>query len=75
MSDEKKNQEVTTAKKPGACCNPLDPFGSLPPELRPKQKSWKDDFRKVTCPDCGLVYWTQDSQDLCMDCKKKRHIK
>lgn len=30
----------------------------------------KSDLRKVTCPGCGLVYWTNRATDLCMDCEK-----
>jgi len=47
-----------------------DAFAALPPELRPQSQK-KSSLRKVTCPGCGLVYWTNRSTDLCMDCEKK----
>jgi len=25
----------------------------------------------VTCPGCGLVYWTNRATDLCVECEKK----
>ena len=48
-----------------------DPFASLPPELRPRPKNTFSGLRKVTCPGCGLVYWTNRKTDLCVDCEKK----
>jgi hypothetical protein len=45
-------------------------FAELPPEMRPRPQK-KSSLRQVTCPDCGLVYWTNRSIDLCMDCEKK----
>ncbi len=54
-----------------ACSCMRDPFADLPPELRPKPQSLMGGLRKVTCPGCGLVHWTNRSTDLCMDCGKK----
>jgi hypothetical protein len=48
-----------------------DPFASLPPELRPTRQRKKSLLRKVTCPECGLVYRTNRATDLCVDCEKK----
>ncbi len=51
-----------------------DPFANLPPELRPKPVQKIGGLRKVTCPKCGLSYWTNRETDLCVDCEKKgRH--
>jgi hypothetical protein len=46
-----------------------DGFAALPPELRPQPKK-KSSLRKVTCPGCGLAYWTNRAGDLCMECEK-----
>jgi len=46
-------------------------FAALPPELRPRAASQKGNLRKVTCPGCGSVYWTNRQTDLCMNCEKK----
>jgi len=43
----------------------------LPPELRPKPVQKIGGLRKVTCPGCGLVYWTNRPTDLCVNCEKK----
>ncbi len=48
----------------------LDSGAALPPELRPRVQK-KGSLRKVTCPGCGLVYWTNRETDLCMECGKK----
>jgi hypothetical protein len=64
--DEKKPDSL----KPGCSCI-KDPFADLPPELRPKAEEKISDLRKVTCPGCGLVYWTNRKTDLCVECEKK----
>ena len=56
--------------RPGPCSCVRDGFATLPPELRPRS-SKKSSLRKVTCPGCGLVYWTNRDSDLCMECEKK----
>ncbi len=56
--------------RPAQCACVTDPFLSLPPELRPRPRK-KSILRKVTCPGCGLVYWTNRETDLCMECEKK----
>jgi hypothetical protein len=71
-TEETDKSESTQVEIPG---NPLctcmsDPFASLPPELRPR-KNTRDGLRKVACPGCGLVYWTNRKTDLCMMCEKK----
>jgi hypothetical protein len=64
--------KVESAKAKAPLCNCVeDPFAALPPELRPRQRSWMDDFRQVTCPECGLIYWTNRKTDLCAECEKK----
>ena len=56
--------------QPVQCACMTDAFAALPPELRPRPKK-KSSLRKVTCPGCGLVYWTNRETDLCMECEKK----
>jgi len=62
-------------KKPDApqpiCTCVQDPFADLPPELRPRPVQKIGGLRKVTCPGCGLVYWTNRKTDLCVECEKK----
>ena len=53
--------------KPCTCMK--DGFAALPPELRPRPKK-KSSLREVTCPECGLVYWTNRETDLCIECEK-----
>ncbi len=48
-----------------------DLFADLPPELRPKPVQRMRGLWKVTCPGCGLVYWTNRKIDVCPDCEKK----
>lgn len=57
-------------KKPICTCI-QDPYADLPPELRPKPVQKIGGLRKVTCPGCGLVYWTNRPTDLCVNCEKK----
>ena len=57
--------------RPVQCTCITDPFLSLPPELRSRPNKKKSSLRKVTCPGCGLVYWTNRETDLCMECEKK----
>ena len=57
--------------KPAVCACVQDPFAALPPELRPKSQPNMGGLRKVTCPGCGLAYWTNRATDLCVDCEKK----
>ena len=74
MADPKKNSEKTKEKTkptlPGCSCV-TDPFAELPPEARPPAKPPLGKLRQVTCPGCGLKYWTNRSTDLCKDCQKK----
>ena len=69
--EEKPDQTEQAKAKPQSCTCMQDPFAALPPELRPRPV--KNDFglRKVTCPNCGFVYWTNRKTDLCVDCEKK----
>ena len=53
----------------GCTCNP-DPFADLPPELRPAAGPRMGGLRQVTCPGCGLEYWTNRAGDLCIDCER-----
>ncbi len=55
----------------GCACN-RDPFAGLPPEMRPKRQDAMSGLRKVTCPVCGLNYWTNRSTAVCIDCEKKQ---
>jgi len=56
--------------KPAGCACNKDPFSGLPPEMRPHRDSMSG-LRKVTCPSCGLNYWTNRGTDVCSDCEKK----
>jgi len=53
------------------CTCVQDPFAGLPPELRPKPKPLGGGLRQVTCPGCGLKYWTNRPSDLCIECEKR----
>ncbi len=55
----------------GCACN-RDPFASLPPEMRPQRQEAMSGLRRVTCPACGLSYWTNRNTDVCIDCEKKQ---
>jgi hypothetical protein len=59
------------AGNPPQCSCVGDPFANLPPELRPRPVSTMKGLRKVTCPGCGIVYWTNRPTDLCLECEKK----
>lgn len=69
------SEQNTTKKQedpqPSNCNCVKDPYADLPPVLRPKNTTWKTGFCQVTCPGCGLEYWTNTESDLCMDCRKK----
>jgi len=71
MKDPKEPPKAETENKAPACTCGQDPFASLPPALQPKNKSWKSGFRQVTCPGCGLEYWTNCKGDMCTACQKK----
>lgn len=71
MSDSQNTPKNQKELQPSNCSCEKDPYMDLPPELRPKNRTWKAGFREVTCPGCGLEYWTNCEGDLCMDCKKK----
>lgn len=74
MADPKKDpapEHKPSDDKPAVCACVQDPFAALPPELRPKSKPTMGGLRKVTCPGCGVVYWTNRGTDLCMACEKK----
>lgn len=63
-------QSNNPGNRRGPCTCMKDGFAALPPELRPQPKK-KSSLRKVTCPGCGLAYWTNRAGDLCMECEKK----
>ena len=73
--DEQKDKpdapETLAPGKPPLCTCVKDPLSDLPPDLRPRAKNTMGDLRKVTCPGCGLVYWTNRKTDLCVDCENK----
>jgi hypothetical protein len=71
MTNPKKSKTSSQNTASKGCDCVQDPFASLPPELRPKNRTWKDGLRQVTCPGCGLEYWTNMEIDLCIDCRKK----
>ncbi len=65
------HDETSDDVPPSVCSCAGDPFADLPPELRPRPKPRMGNLRQVTCPGCGLQYWTNRSTDLCPDCEKK----
>jgi len=69
MSDG--SQKEPKEKSSLQCTCVQDPFADLPPELRPRPGQKIGGLRKVTCPGCGLVYWTNRTTDLCVECEKK----
>lgn len=70
--EEAEKEDVNPPEGQSPLCSCVkDPFAALPPELRPRQRSWMDGFRKVTCPGCGSQFWTNRKTDLCVDCEKK----
>ena len=66
--------ETPVPGKPPLCTCVKDPYSDLPPDLRPRAKNTMSDLRKVICPGCGLVYWTNRKTDLCIECEKKMHV-
>lgn len=67
----RRDQNPEAGKKTPLCTCVTDPFSGLPPELRPRSRNSMSGLRKVTCPGCGLVFWTNRKTDLCIDCEKK----
>jgi len=66
----RQDKELPEDEQSPCGCSP-DLFSALPPELRPKSMSTMSSLRKVTCPGCGLVLWSNRSTDYCMDCEKR----
>lgn len=56
---------------PLLCSCIQDLFVDLPPDLRPKPVQRMRGLSKVTCPGCGLVYWTNRKTDVCPGCERK----
>ncbi len=71
MAVSKKKKPDKSKPTTAGCSCVTDPFAGLPPEMRPRPKPKMGKLRQVTCPGCGLKYWTNRSTDLCMDCQKK----
>jgi hypothetical protein len=67
MADSKRKSKPDQA----GCTCLTDPFADLPPAARPPAKLQLGKLRSVTCPGCGLKYWTNRATDLCKDCQKK----
>jgi hypothetical protein len=77
MQDQKERPKVDQTQTepsgkglPADCTCVSNPYASLPPELRPHPKNSMGGLRRVTCPNCGLKYWTNRQSDLCVDCEK-----
>lgn len=72
-SKKSKSQGPQPASTDTDCGCGGNPFQTLPPEIQPKKKSWKDKFRKVTCPECKTAYWVDSEADpeteLCSSCR------
>jgi len=71
VPEEEQDQPDKANTNPTLCTCVQDPFASLPPELRPQPVKRNFGLHKVTCPNCGFVYWTNRKTDLCVDCEKK----
>ncbi len=69
--EENPDQTEQVGGKLQSCTCMQDPFAALPPELRPRSMTNDFGLRKVNCPNCGLVYWTNQKTDLCVDCEKE----
>jgi uncharacterized protein with PIN domain len=69
--DKSKGSETPEPDKQSYCPVCHDPFSDLPPELRPHPENNMGDLRRITCPGCGLVYWTNRKTNLCTECEKK----
>jgi len=70
FASEEKMQNRDERRAIGQCSCVKDGFADLPPELRPRERK-PSSLRQVTCPGCGLVYWTNRATDLCMECERK----
>jgi hypothetical protein len=73
---DEKTDRIPKEKPPkgdgkGQCSCTADPFVSLPAELRPKSTMAKAGLRYVTCPNCGMKFWTNRLTDLCIKCEVK----
>ena len=68
--DEERTDAEADVKPGGCCCGDL--YASLPAELRPKPAAKADGLRQVTCPRCGLLYWTNRRTDVCVRCEEKK---
>ncbi len=66
-----RDQKREARQRSSMCTCVTDPFSGLPSELRPRPRNSMGSLRKATCPGCGLVFWTNRSTDLCIDCEKK----
>jgi hypothetical protein len=80
MQDQKNTHrtdavETSEPTKRGPLCTCVqDPYADLLAELRPKPEQKIGGLRKVTCPGCGLVYWTNRKIDLCLECEKSGNL-
>ena len=66
------DESKSNSRAPQPCACVADAFAALPPEQRPQHAPEMRGLRKVTCPSCGLAYWTNRQSDVCNDCEKKR---
>ena len=62
---------MTQKKKRIICTCVQDPFADLPPKVPRAKKPRPSSLRQVTCPGCGLVYWTNRETDVCIACEKR----
>ncbi|MBM3121684.1 MAG: hypothetical protein FJZ97_05805 [Chloroflexi bacterium] len=68
MTDQAPQAPLPTPATESGGCGCRDPFAGLPPEARPKLLSRSDVLRETRCPECGLVYKTNRSTDVCIQC-------
>jgi hypothetical protein len=66
--EQPKEESPVRPAQLASCDCAADPYAALPPELRPKRRSWKAGFRKVTCLDCGTTFWTNAEKVCCPKC-------
>lgn len=58
-------------------CRPLCPHGAIefPQDqgfMRRKDRAWSEGLKRLTCSECGKVFWSDVETDLCMDCSERR---
>jgi len=71
-TNKPKKQDAPIGEEEPMCPCGVNPFTSLPPELRPRPAPKKGSLRRVICPGCGKEYMTNRSADWCLTYEKER---